>query len=126
MNIADKASTFEQGGLDAAAFSHRDHIAVAIGLLQRYRFTKAADIYASRIDEMACAAGAPDKFNTTITLAFLGLIAERMQTTPHTDFDVFLERNPDLLDRSVLARWYGADRLMSDLAKRIFLLPDAA
>ncbi|MEM7686457.1 MAG: hypothetical protein AAF293_16635 [Pseudomonadota bacterium] len=126
MNIDAKASAFEQGTLDAAGFSHRDHIAVAIGLLQRYAFKKAAHLYASRIDAMARAAGAPDKFNTTITLAFLSLIAERMQTTPHEDFDTFLDRNTDLLDRSVLSRWYGTERLTSDLAKRVFLLPDPA
>ena len=78
------------------------------------------------VNGTATAAGAAQKFNTTITLAFLSLIAERMQASAHDDFAGFIEENEDLLASDVLSRWYSKERLASDTARRVFLLPDVA
>ena len=40
------------------------------------------------------------------------------------DFESFAVTNPDLMQKSALARWYAPERLNSDLARRAFLLPD--
>ncbi len=117
---------FEARTIDTAAFGHRDHVGVACGMLSRYSFLDAAYKYAHGIREMAEKAGAPEKFNATITLAFMGLIAERVQTCPHDTFDEFLEKNPDLLEKSMLEKWYSVDRLRSSLARQVFLMPDRA
>ena len=41
------------------------------------------------------------------------------------DAQAFAASNPDLFDKSVLSRWYRAERLASDSARRTFLLPDS-
>ena len=56
---------------------------------------------------------------------FISLIAERMATTEHRNYDEFIARNGDLKSKDVLRRWYSPDRLNSDAARRVFLLPDA-
>ena len=120
----DLARAFEAGALDPAAFLHRDHVAVACDMLLRYDFLEATARYAAGLRSLAATAGVPEKFNATITLAFLSLIAERMRTTEHADYDDFIARNRDLLSKDLLGEWYSPERLRSDLARRVFLLPD--
>lgn len=117
---------FERRDIDVAAFDHRAHVGVAYEMLRKYDFLEASTKYAACIDAIATAAGAAQKFNTTITLAFLSLIAERMQVSSHDDFAGFIEENEDLLASDVLSRWYSKERLASDMARRVFLLPDVA
>ena len=117
---------FEALRVDPETFTHKDHLIVAFDMLHRYSFLEAATKYAAGINALATEAGVPDKFNLTITLAFLSLIAERIQTSSsqQADFDVFLEKNQDLMSRKVLSQWYSSDRLNSDLARTHFLLPE--
>lgn len=123
-NYGDLTDRFEARVLDAGSFTHRDHIGVACQMLQRYDFLEAAARYGSALKEIAEKAGATGKFNTTLTLAFLGLLAERMEVTAHENFDEFLEHNPDLFSRSLMNAWYSSERVSSARARQIFLLPD--
>ncbi|MEM7225782.1 MAG: hypothetical protein AAF495_22580 [Pseudomonadota bacterium] len=107
-------------------FSHRDHIAVATELLAAHDFLEAAQRYSAGIRAIAAEAGQPEKFNTTITLAFLSLIAEHMASGPYEDAEDFIDRNPELLARGLLEAWYPAERLASPLARELFLMPAAA
>ena len=111
--------------LDNRAFHHRDHVVVAYELLRRSDFVNATARYADTIRALAAAAGAPEKYNATITFAFMSLIAERMATTEHAGADDFIGANRDLLSGQPLSRWYAPERLRSDLARRVFLLPEA-
>jgi hypothetical protein len=115
---------FEAETLDARSFSHVDHIAVACQMLQRYDFLDAAVRYSDSLKNIATKAGAPDKFNTTITLAFLSLLSEKMAMTPHDTFVEFIEKNPDLVSRTLLGSWYSSERMSSPLARQAFLMPD--
>ena len=69
---------FVAGRLPAAGFDHRAHVEAGYHLLQRHGFADAAHAYTQAITAMATAAGAPDKFHMTITVAMLSTIAERM------------------------------------------------
>jgi len=115
---------FETRTVDARNFTHRDHVAVAYELLKQRSFLEASARYGACLQEIATKAGAARKFNTTITLAFMGLIAERMNASDTDTFEVFISENADLLDRDPLSPWYTQARLDSDLARKIFLLPD--
>ncbi len=117
---------FEAHEIDNSAFDHPAHVQVAFELLKKYDIIDASAIYAKGIRALAAKAGAPEKFNLTITYAFMSLIAERMDQAPHEGFDAFIAANPDMMDKTVLGRWYGADRLHSATARNIFLLPAAA
>ena len=59
----------------------------------------------------------------TITIAFLSLIAERVQAIKQSNFEEFLAQNGDLLSKSVLGKWYSDAQLKSDFARTHFLLP---
>jgi FAD/FMN-containing dehydrogenase len=117
------ADGLEQATLAAAGFGHREHLAAAYALLQRHPFAEAAWRYARGIERLATGAGAPEKFNTTVTLAWLSLVAEAMADSPRAGFDRLLANHPPLLDRHRLQDWYAPHRLYGDRARRMFLLP---
>lgn len=122
---SDLSLAFEAQAIDNTTFHHAEHVEVAYGLLKRYDFIDAAAIYAKGIRSISSRAGAPEKFNLTITYAFMSLIAERMTECVHSSFERFADANPDLMSSSLLAKWYSAERLYSKSARRTFLLPHA-
>lgn len=115
---------FEAFEVDPHEFGHRQHVYVAFEMLDKYSYLDACAKYAHAINTIATKAGAADKFNVTITFAFMSLIAERKSQMEGADLNVFLAANPDLLDRAVLKGWYTDERLGSSDARRQFLLPD--
>ncbi|WP_109313618.1 MULTISPECIES: hypothetical protein [Ruegeria] len=122
----DITSAFEAHAIDNTTFGHAEHVQVAYDLLRKYDFIDAAAIYAKGIRTLAAKAGAPDKFNLTITYAFMSLIAERLASSQSSTFEAFIAENPDLMAKTALSQWYPQERLNSALARRIFLLPDVA
>lgn len=123
MTPAEILAALEAGRLDAAQFTHRDHVLTAWEVLRHEEFFAAAHRYAAAIRRLAEAAGASQKYSATITFAFLSLIAERMAASAD-DAEAFLADNPDLLAPGVLAPFYSADRLASALGRRVALMPD--
>lgn len=117
---------FEAHSIDNNSFHHAEHVRVAFDLLRKYDFIDAAAIYAKGIRAIAESAGAPGKFNLTITFAFMSLIAERLANTPEDGFEKFASVNTDLMDKGVLAKWYSPKRLQSETARAVFLLPEVA
>ena len=115
---------FEGGEIEVSTFGHREHLQTAWEMLQVYPFIEAVARYARQLQRLATAAGAPEKFNLTVTMSFMSLIAEAMEATPDLDFDRFCEAHPDLR-QNPLTHWYSDQRLGSELARRIFLMPDA-
>jgi len=118
---------FEAFDVNLAKFGHRQHVQVAYEMLHKYGYPEACTKYANAINMIATNAGAPEKFNVTITFAFLSLIAERIHgTTKPYGFDEFLAQNEDLLLKNALSKWYSNDQLQSDFARTHFLLPNFA
>ncbi len=112
------------GTLEADAFSHRDHIIVAYEALEGADFFTALGQVADGLARLAASAGAAQKFNATVTFAFMSLIAERMAATDHKGAEDFIRRNPNLLTGAPLKRHYSSARLTSDLSRQVALLPD--
>jgi len=118
---------FARGELDPGSFPHREHVRLGFEMLQRHDFADAAHRYSCALRAMAAKAGRPGTFHQTVTIAFLALIGERLQgVAAGADFAAFARANPDLMDKSALARWYRPERLMTEAARRTFLLPDRA
>jgi hypothetical protein len=115
---------FARGDFDPGTFPHREHIRMGFEMLRRHTFAETACHYSYAVRTMTAKDGRPEAFHQTITIAFLSLIAERMQSGGVADFVAFAEANPDLMDKSALARWYRPERLTMDAARRTFLLPD--
>ena len=114
---------FMRGELEASAFPHREHVRMGFEMLRRHDFAEAVFHYSKTLQAMAMRAGKPQAFHQTVTIAFLSLIGERMDCGHYGDFDSFALANADLLDKSALARWYPAERLATEAARRTFLLP---
>ena len=122
---SDLTRDFTRHQIDGRCFRHANHVQVAFEVLGSHDFIDAIQIYCRGVQSMAEKAGVPDKFNVTITIAFLSLIAERMAASDDGTFADFVERNPDLMSKNVLAAWYAPDRLMFDGARTIFLMPQS-
>lgn len=109
--------------LDASTFTHADHIGVAYEALAQHDFLTALTTVSRGIERAALRAGATDKFNTTITLAYMSEIAELMAQDLRADADSFMKAHPHLVQGSPLKR-YSAGRATSELARKTALLPD--
>jgi hypothetical protein len=117
---------FMRGEIPAAGFPHREHVRMAFEMLRRHDFAETVLHYSRALRAMTAGAGRPEAFHQTVTIAFLSLIAERMESGTPADFAAFARDNPDLIDKAVLTRWYRPQRLASPAARRTFLLPDLA
>lgn len=118
---------FLRGEIAAAEFPHREHVRMAFEMLRRHDFAATVLHYSRALRAMTARAGKPAAFHQTVTIAFLSLIAERLERAGHADdFAAFAAANPDLLEKALLGRWYAPERLASEAARRTFLLPDLA
>jgi hypothetical protein len=77
----------------------------------------------------AAICGRPGKtqlYNETITCAYFFLIRERMARCDSGEWEEFARRNPDLLTwkEGILESYYRAGTPKSELARRVFVLPD--
>lgn len=117
---------FLAGEIAPQDFRHADHVRAGYELLAGHDFLEAAAIYCRVLKEMTARIGKPEAFHLTVTLAFLSLISERVEAGAHASFEDFAQANPDLMDKSLLTRWYRPERLSGAAARRGFLLPDPA
>ena len=114
---------FVRGDLDPRSFPHREHVRMAFEMLRRHSFVETALHYSQALRTMTAKIGKPEVFHQTLTIAFLSLIAERMDTGGAQDFDSFAAANPDLMNKSAVTRCYRPERLALDAARRTFILP---
>lgn len=115
---------FVRGEIDAAAFPHREHVRMAFEMLRRHDFAESVWLYSRALRAMTAKAGKPQAFHQTVTIAFLSLIAERVEQGGSPDFATFESVNSDLFAKAALGRWYRPERLASELARRTFVLPE--
>jgi hypothetical protein len=121
---------FEAGRLDPAAFGHADHVRVAWELLgpERAGFAPAYQRLRAGLSAIATRAGRPERYNETITLAFLSLVHEAMSDRPGADgsFEALCKAAPELLDPARVAGLYPPGVLSSPAARSGLILPRGA
>jgi hypothetical protein len=118
---------FESGSLPANAFHHADHVKMAFAYLLEYPVLEALQKFSSGLKQLAKAQGKENLYHETITWAYLFLINERIsRAATALTWEQFANENPDLLTwkGSILKKYYTDETLQSNLAKRIFVLPD--
>jgi len=128
MNDRDFVDAFEACTIAGTDFHHADHVRLAWIYLRERPVIEAIERFATSLQRFAAHHGVPAKYHETITWAYLLLINERMQRDgAPRDWESFSAANADLFDwsPSVLERYYASGTLKSDLARRIFVLPDA-
>jgi hypothetical protein len=126
MNGPELLEAFEQCTLPNHDFHHRDHVHVIWSYLRQMPMLEALQRFRSALQRFAAHHGKTMLYHETITWAYVALIHERMQQRPDLEWDEFSRQNSDLLTwrPSVLERYYLPETLSSDLARRIFILPD--
>ncbi len=117
---------FEAGQPPADGFHHRDHVRVAWWYLRRYPLADALSRFIAALRQFAAAQGKPGLYHETITIAYVLLINERLDTDRDLDWLAFADRHPDLLTwrPSALDRYYRPETLDSERARRTFVWPD--
>lgn len=124
MNYIETLSALEDGSLDPKSFSHKDHLGVAFEALRQSEFFEASHRVARGLQQVTQKAGVPEKFNATITHAFMSVIAERCATAAFEDAQAFIESNADLLESSYVNSLFSKELLATELARTVALRPD--
>jgi hypothetical protein len=117
---------FERAELSGDQFSHVEHVRVAWWYLSRHPFAEARHRFSDALRRFAASKGKAERYHETITVAYLLIIANRIQQIPGLAWSAFAERHSDLLSRTppILARYYSEERLTSRRARGEFVMPD--
>ena len=127
MTDADFIAAFEATTLPPDRFRHADHIRLAWLYLCDAPLPDAMKRFSGGLRRYAAALGKDGLYHETITYAFIIAINERMQRQGRdASWDSFRRRNPDLFDypSPLLNSLYRRETLGSDIARRVFVLPD--
>jgi hypothetical protein len=120
-------AAFEAGREPPGGFHHREHLRVAWLYLRRDPWPVALGRFSGGLKRFAEAQGKPGLYHETITVAYFLLMHQRMAAEPvDSTFDAFVLRHGELSSwkPSILDRYYDAATLDSDLARRVFVMPD--
>ena len=126
MSNQDVIRRFECDLIPEDSFHHSDHVRLAFAYLCEYPALSALEKFSRALKRFATARGKTQLYNETITCAYLFLIRERMARTDAANWEDFASQNSDLLvwKDGILNRYYSEATLKSDLARRVFVLPD--
>jgi hypothetical protein len=128
MNDGEFVDAFEACAIANSDFHHADHVRLAWIYLREHPLMEAIERFTTSLQRFAAHHGVPGVYHETITWVYLLLIHERMQRDgAPADWVAFRGANSDLFDKkpSILERYYSPETLRSNLARRIFVLPDA-
>lgn len=123
----DLLETLEAGRIPAAGFHHRQHIQAAWLYLTRYPLVEAIPRCAHTIRSLAERLGYTEKYNETITMAYMLFTYERMQRPDAPDtWEEFAAAFPELFDWNpgLLDQYYQPETWRSPEARVRFLAPD--
>ena len=87
----------------------------------------ALERFSTALQRFARGLGKENLYHETITWTYLFLVHQRMRALgPEVGWDEFAERNPDLFlwRPGVVDRFYRPETLDTELARRIFVMPD--
>jgi hypothetical protein len=117
---------FENDEIGEGGFHHADHVRLAFAYLSLYPTLQALEKFSSALKRFAVARGKTQLYNETITCAYFFLLHERMVRSEFASWEEFARENSDLFQwkDGILTRYYCQTTLTSDLARRVFVLPD--
>ncbi len=117
---------FEADAIPENSFHHADHVRLAFSYLSQFPPLEALERFCSALKRFAAARGKAQVYHETISHAYFFLIRERIERSSGAAWEEFAGRNPDLLiwENGILSRYYDDATLKSELARRIFVMPD--
>lgn len=107
-------------------FGHREHVHLTWLAVRHHGVPAAISLVSNGIRQTARYTGAPRKYNATVSRAWVELVAYHVHHDGDADFDTFLARNPGLLDKRLLTRFYHPATLATDRARTGWAPPDRA
>jgi hypothetical protein len=111
---------------DAGRFGHRQHVHLTWLAVCRYGTVAAIGLVSDGIQTTARYHGVPQKYNATVSRAWVELVAHHAAAVDADDFGTFADRHPALLDKRLLTRFYRPATLASDAARAGWVEPDVA
>ena len=118
---------FENCTLSGVDFHHQDHVKVVWLYLRKNAVLETLGRFSEGLKRFAAANGRPNLYHETITWAYVFLIRERMQGGEEKQsWQEFVDANADLFDwkDNILKSYYQEGTLKSEMARKIFVLPD--
>jgi hypothetical protein len=118
---------FERCTLPAESFRHGEHVRVVWLYLRCYSVLETLVRFSEGLKRFATANGKPNLYHETITWAYVLLINERIERRGcEQSWAEFVDSNADLFDwqNSVLKSYYHDETLRSEMARKVFVLPD--
>ena len=110
----------------ACRFGHREHVQLTWLAVRRLGVPAAIDVVSDGIQRTARYAGAPQKYHTTVSRAWVELVGHHVAEHDAADFDSFAAHNRALLDKRLLTRFYRTATLASQRARTGWVEPDLA
>ncbi|MGI5133753.1 MULTISPECIES: hypothetical protein [unclassified Streptomyces] len=110
----------------AEQFGHRQHVHLTWLAVRRYGTHAAVDLVSDGIQRTARYAGAPQKYNATVSRAWVELVGHHAGQSDTADFDAFVDQHPALFDKKLLTRFYRPSTLADTPARTGWVEPDLA
>ena len=106
-------------------FGHREHVHLTWLAVRHFGPARAVDVISDGIQRTARYGGAPQKYNATVSRAWVELIAHHVAEGPEDDFRRFVSHHAALLDKRLLLRFYRSTTLAGHQARVGWVEPDA-
>lgn len=110
----------------AERFGHRQHVHLTWLAVRRCGTASAIHLVSDGIQGTARYAGVPQKYNATVSRAWVELVGHHAGQSDAADFGTFTDEHPALLDKKLLSYFYRSSTLASTAARTSWVDPDLA
>ncbi|MFC4052482.1 hypothetical protein ACFOY4_22585 [Actinomadura syzygii] len=110
----------------AERFGHREHVHLTWLAVRRVGVPAAVALVSDGIQRTARYAKVPQKYHATVSRAWVELVGHHAAEDDEAAFAAFVDRNPALLDKRLLVRFYRSATLASSPARTGWIEPDLA
>ena len=121
---AEFLRAFDAGDPPGGQFGHREHLRLAWILIDRHGLDAATPEIERRLRHLAAAHGMPERYNRTLTLFWVRLVAHVAARRAAATFAEFLDAEAWLLDPGLARRHYSAELLSGEWARAGWVDPD--
>jgi hypothetical protein len=116
---------FETCKFPLAEFNHRAHVRLACVYVSEHDTDTAHQLMRSALLSFLDHSVDVSKYHDTVTRAWILAVRHLMENTPSCDsYDLFIERNPRMLNSRIMMTHYPAEVLFSDEARAKFVEPN--
>jgi hypothetical protein len=124
--IADEAwLAGTEAGHPPGPFGHHEHLRLTWLVLDRESTVDAAaERVSATIRQLAQVHGRPQRYNRTVSEAWVRIVAHCRAAGPAEPFEDMLARYPWLFDKRLLLRHYSNGVLASPQGRRLWVAPD--